>query len=123
MKLSNYTIYNAAQKINSAFTQKSQYLPAKINFFIQKNAQTLTLAAEEIEKNRISIIQHYGVSDPESGNVEVPEDKVAEASKELEDLFSIEQDLPIHMIDINKFGDIELSLEQMNAIMFMVEGE
>lgn len=123
MKLSNYTIYNAAQKINSAFTQKSQYLPAKINFFIQKNAQTLTLAAEEIEKNRISIIQHYGVSDPESGNVEVPEDKFAEASKELEDLFSIEQDLPIHMIDINKFGDIELSLEQMNAIMFMVEGE
>ena len=123
MKLSNYIIYNAAQKINSAFTQKSQYLPAKINFFIQKNAQTLTLAAEEIEKNRISIIQHYGVSDPESGNVEVPEDKVAEASKELEDLFSIEQDLPIHMIDIDKFGDIELSLEQMNAIMFMVEGE
>lgn len=123
MKLSNYTIYNAAQKINSAFTQKSQYLPAKINFFIQKNAQTLTLAAEEIEKNRISIIQHYGVSDPESGNVEVPEDKITEASKELEDLFSIEQDLPIHMIDINKFGDIELSLEQMNAIMFMVEGE
>ena len=123
MKLSNYTIYNAAQKINSAFTQKSQYLPAKINFFIQKNAQMLTLAAEEIEKNRISIIQYYGVSDPESGNVEVPEDKVAEASKELEDLFSIEQDLPIHMIDINKFGDIELSLEQMNAIMFMVEGE
>ena len=123
MKLSNYTIYNAAQKINSAFTQKSQYLPAKINFFIQKNAQMLTLAAEEIEKNRISIIQYYGVSDPESGNVEVPEDKVAEASKELEDLFSIEQDLPIHMIDIDKFGDIELSLEQMNAIMFMVEGE
>ena len=43
--------------------------------------------------------------------------------KELEDLFSIEQEMNIHMINIDAFGDIELSIEQMNSIMFMVEGE
>ena len=123
MKLTNQTIYNYAQKINSAFTEKTQYLPAKINFFIQKNATTLAAAAEEIEKSRVSIIRHYGVEDKETGNIQVPEDKLAEASKELEDLFNIEQELNISMVNIDQFGDIKLSIEQMNAIMFMVEGE
>ena len=123
MKLTNQVIYSYAQKLNSAFTEKTQYLPAKINFFIQKNATTLAAAAEEIEKSRVSIIRHYGIEDKETGNIQVPEDKLPEASKELEDLFNIEQELNISMINIDAFGDIELSIEQMNAIMFMVEGE
>lgn len=125
MKLTNYTIYNTAQKLNGAFTEKNQYLPAKINFFIQKNATTLAAAAEEIEKSRITIIKHYGKENPETGDYTIPEneqDKLA-MMKELEDLFGIEQELNIHMINIDTFGDIELSIEQMNSIMFMVEGE
>jgi hypothetical protein len=123
MKLTNLNIYNYAQKLNSAFTENKQYLPAKVNFFIQKNAATLTAAAKIIEQSRISIIQHYGDTDEATGNIQVPQDKLSEASKELEDLFNIEQELNISMINIDAFGDIELSIEQMNAIMFMVEGE
>ena len=124
MKLTNFNIYNYAQKLNSAFTEKTQYLPAKINFFIQKNASVLTAAAEEIEESRVSIIRHYGEMNEETGEIRVPDDKMPEASKELDDLFKIEQDIHISMINIDSFGDsVELSIEQMNAIMFMVEGE
>lgn len=125
MKLTNYTIYNTAQKLNSAFTERNQYLPAKINFFIQKNAATLAAPAEEIEKSRIIIIKHYGKENPETGDYTIPEDEQDKLAmmKELEDLFSIEQELNIHMINIDAFGDVELSIEQMNSIMFMVEGE
>lgn len=123
MKLTNYNIYNYAQKLNSAFTENKQYLPAKINFFIQKNASALAAAAEEIEKSRVSIVRHYGEANEETGEIRVPDDKMSEASKELDDLFKIEQDIHISMINIDAFGDIELSIEQMNAIMFMVEGE
>ena len=123
MKLTNYEIYNYARQINNAFTEKNQYLPAKINFFIQKNARTLTVLAEEIEKNRISIVQHYGILNQETGNFQIPEDKMTEASQELEDLFLLEQEVSISMVSIDKFGDIDLSIEQMSAIMFMVEEE
>ena len=123
MKLTNYEIYNYARQINNAFTEKNQYLPAKINFFIQKNARTLIVLAEEIEKNRISIVQHYGILNQETGNFQIPEDKMAEASQELEDLFLLEQEVSISMVNIDKFGDIDLSIEQMSAIMFMVEEE
>ena len=90
MKLTNYEIYNYVRQINNAFAEKNQYLPAKINFFIQKNARTLTVLAEEIEKNRISIVQHYGILNQETGNFQIPEDKMTEASQDLEDLFLLE---------------------------------
>lgn len=123
MKLTNSQIYTSATNLNSAFTDSKQYLPIKLNFAIQKNAQTLSTLAEEIEKERMNIFKHYGKTDTEKGIV-IPEENRAEASKELNDLFNIEQDVNILTININSFGDnLSLSLEQMNAIMFMIEEE
>lgn len=119
MKLTNAQIYYGAQNLSSAFST-SLYLPAKVNFYIQKNSQTLAALAQEIEENRINIIKHYGVSD-NSGNIQVPEDKISEASQEINDLFAIEQDVNILTFSIEAFGDLQLSMEQMNAIMFMIE--
>lgn len=123
MKLSNTQIYNYSQALNSAFTEKELYLPAKINFYIQKNAQTLAEAAKGIEDGRMAIIRHYGEPDEENGTITVPPEKIEVASNELNDLFGLEQDLKIYTVDIEKFGEMELSLEQMNALMFMVEGD
>ena len=123
MKLSNTQIYNYSQALNSAFTEKELYLPAKINFYIQKNAQTLAEAAKGIEDGCMAIIRHYGKPDEENGTITVPPEKIEVASNELNDLFGLEQDLKIYTVDIEKFGEMELSLEQMNALMFMVEGD
>lgn len=121
MKLTNYEIYTYAQQLNSAFTNKNLYLPARVNFFLQKNTQLLLTLAQEIEESRLNIIRHYGIANIETGNIEIPAGKVEIASNEIQELLMLEQEVNITKINIDKFGDIELSLEQMNAIMFMIE--
>ena len=123
MKFTNFDIYNYGQQVNGMFTNKDLYLPAKVNFFLQKNIQTMINAAEEIEKSRIEIVRHYGVPNEETGSIEVPVELTAVATAEIQDLFNLEQELNITPINIEKFGNIELTLEQMNAIMFMIEGD
>mgnify|MGYP003298772097 CR=1 FL=1 len=60
MKLTNNQIYSYAIQLNEAFNDATQRLPMKINFYLQKNKETLTKLAQEIENNRMDIIKNYG---------------------------------------------------------------
>ena len=120
MKLNNFIIYNCAEKLANSFINTDLYLPIKANFFLQKNIQTFVALAKEIENSRINIIQHYGESN-EAGELIIPSSQEEQAIKELEELFAIEQEVNIHMLKLDDFGNTELTLEQMNAIMFMIE--
>lgn len=122
MKLTNTQIYTYAQELNNAFTDKNQYLPVRIGFCIQKNAQTLLTLAREIEEKRMEILHHYAKLDEEQ-NLVVPEENVEQANEELQSLLDITQEVNILTFDINKIADLELSMEQINALMFMVEGD
>ena len=121
MKLTNAQIYTYAQKLNGAFQDTSIYLPARINFYIQKNKSTILTLGEEIEKARMSIFQQYG-DYTEDGMITIPPEKISIAQYELDDLLAIEQDINILKFSIERFtDDISLSIEQMEAIMFMIE--
>ena len=121
MKFNNSEIYQIANVLAKTFDNLDIYIPAKANFFIQKNISTFAAAAQEIEKSRLEIAKHYGELDEENQQYKIPEDKIEEASKELEDLFSIEQDLNIKTFTIEALGDAEFTSAQMQAIMFMIE--
>ena len=121
MKFNNSEIYQIANILAKTFDNLDIYIPAKANFFIQKNISTFAAAAQEIEKSRLEIAKHYGELDEENQQYKIPEDKIEEASKELEDLFSIEQDLNIKTFTIEALGDAEFTSAQMQAIMFMIE--
>ena len=121
MKFNNQQIYQIANNVLSNLDNLNIYIPAKANFFIQKNISTLAAAAQEIEKSRIEIAKHYGVLDEENQQYKIPEDKLEEASKELEDLFSIEQELDIKTFSIEALGNAEFTPAQMQAMMFMIE--
>ena len=121
MKFNNSEIYQIANVLAKTFDNLDIYIPAKANFFIQKNISTLTAAAQEIEKSRLEIAKHYGVLDEEKQQYTIPEDKLEEASKELEDLFSIEQELDIKTFSIEALGSAEFTPAQMQAMMFMIE--
>ena len=121
MKFNNQQIYQIANNVLSNLDNLNIYIPAKANFFIQKNISTLAAAAQEIEKSRLEIAKHYGVLDEENQQYKIPEDKLEEASKELEDLFSIEQELDIKTFSIEALGNAEFTPAQMQAIMFMIE--
>ena len=121
MKFTNYEIYNIANIFANNFSNLNIYIPAKANFFIQKNIATFAAAAQEIEKSRLEIAQHYGELDEDGQQYKIAEDKLEEASKELNDLFSIEQDLDIKTFTIEALGNAEFTAAQMQAIMFMIE--
>ena len=121
MKFNNNEIYQIANILAKTFDNLDLYIPAKANFFIQKNISILAAAAQEIEKSRIEIAKHYGILDEENQQYKIPEDKLEEASKELNDLFSIEQELDIKTFSIEALGNAEFTPAQMQAMMFMIE--
>ena len=121
MKMTNLEIYNIAQGINEVFQDTTQYLPIKVNFYIQKNKALLTSLAQTIEMSRWDIIKNYGELDTENERYIIPAEKMEEAQKELSDLFSLEQEVEIYKVDIEKFpDDINLTTGQMEALMFMI---
>lgn len=121
MKFNNNEIYQIANLLAKVFGNLDIYIPAKANFFIQKNIAAFAAAAQEIEKSRLEIAKHYGELDEQGQQYKIPEEKIEEASKELSDLFSIEQDLDIKTFTIEALGNAEFTAAQMQAIMFMIE--
>ena len=121
MKLNNQDIYQIAVNINNNLDNLNIYIPAKANFFLQKNIQVIAAAGQEIEKARVDILKHYGVLNNDGSSYTIPEGKKENVYKEFEDLFAIEQELDIKTFSIEAFGDTQFTPAQMQTIMFMIE--
>lgn len=122
MTMTNNEIYTYTRQLMDAFNDGEQKLPIKINFYLQKNKNTLLALAQDIERSRLEIAQSFGALDDAGEQYVIPNDKLAEASKELEDLFNLEQDVTIHKISIDSLNDdLMLSAAQMEALMFMID--
>jgi hypothetical protein len=122
MILTNNKIYNYANQLLGAFSDSTQRLPARLNFIIHKNKNTLVDLAQDIERARIEIAQHYGTLDAQSGQYIVSPEHLAAAGQELEDLFNIEQEVNIATISADSLSDeLTLTTGQMEAILFMID--
>ena len=119
IKMNNGMIYQYALTLNEALNDNDLQMPVAVIFSIEKNKQTLMTVAQDVEKYRMDIIKKYG--EEVDGNYNVPQDKIEIANKELQDLFSIEQEVNIYKFNIEDLGDIKLTSNQMNAILFMIE--
>lgn len=120
MKLTNNKILEYANLL--ATIKNSQIkLPVRVNFFLQKNIRIILDAAAYIEENRINIGRSYGELNEMQNSYIIPPESMAAVNAELNELFSIEQDLEITAIPLSAFDEVELTMEEMNAIMFMVE--
>ena len=123
MKFTNNKIYQLATDISTNLKDLTVYIPAKANFFLQKNIANLTAAATDIDKSRLEIAKHYGILDEETQQYSIPEENRETALKELEDLFNIEQEIEIKTFSIESLGTAEFTPAQMQAIMFMISEE
>lgn len=122
MTLTNNEIYIYAKNLAEAFDDKDQKLPIKINFYLQKNKNTLIELATAIEAARIEIAKNYGTLDTEARQYIIPPEKMDEVNKELIDLLTLEQEVQIYTINIDNLSDdIALTTAQMEALMFMIE--
>ena len=122
MVLTNQNIYTYALALNEAFADETQKLPMKINFYLQKNKNTLISLAQDIEMARMEIIKTYGVISEDGNNYSMSPGKFSQAQQEMSDLLSLEQDVQIYMISTEALtNDISLTTAQMEAMLFMIE--
>lgn len=121
MKFTNNQIYSYVTQLNNIFSNCDIKIPVRINFFLQKNIQTIAAAGQEIESARMNIAQQFGTLNEEGTSYIIPPNQMAAANQELNDLFNLEQDLNIHIFKLDDFDGIELTYDQMSAIMFMIE--
>ena len=119
MKITNQQIYSHAQALG-AFSIEVK-LPVKISFFLQKNIQLIQQAAEEIDRARLNLGAQYGTPNEADNGYDIPQENIAMVNQELNDLFNLEQDLNIHIFKLDEFDNIELTYQELSAIMFMIE--
>ena len=119
--LTNNEIYNYANGLMEYFSDSEVKFPIKVNFYLQKNKNALTTLAQDIEQERINIIQEYGKLDKETQQFSIPQEKMAEASEKINDLFNLTQDVNLYKVNLDSFGDMELTANQMQALLFMIE--
>lgn len=119
MKLTNNQIYNHATDL--ANVNIDTKLPVRINFFLQKNIQEIQRLAQEIDAARISVAKEFGELNEEGSAYNIPPEKMEAAQKELNDLFALEQNANIHIFKLDDFDNIELTPQQLSAIIFMIE--
>ena len=121
MKLTNLQIYTYYNQLNVIIQNITNSLPIKVNFYLQKNKNILQELAIEIEKAKMEVGNKYGVVNEEEGRYIIPQENMEIAQKELEDLFSLEQEVNIYKVDIDAFGDdLKLTIAEMEALMFMI---
>lgn len=119
MKLTNQQIYEYAQQL-PVFNNCSVKMPVRISFHLQKSIKMIMQAAEEIESARMQLISQYGTLNEEQTGYNIPQEYIPIVNQELNDLFSLEQELNIHQFKLSDFDNIELTFQEMSAIMFMI---
>lgn len=121
MKISNKNIYDYALILKQKYSDCNIKMPVKIGFFLQKNISTITELAKEVEIAKMKIGSEYGSPNEDNTGFQIPIENLEKANKELQDLIDIEQEVNLHMFKLDDFENIELTYDQLEAIMFMIE--
>lgn len=120
-QMQNSEIYAIANALSEAFNDSDLYIPAKINFFIQKNRSYFNKLKEDIEKIRAEIITRYGEYVAEEDKYIFSAENTSIANKELTDLFNIAQSVEYFLISLSSLESLSFTSKQMQAILFMIE--
>lgn len=118
MVLQNSEIYNYCIKMQKAFQDDNRYFPAKINFIIQYNLKQLLIIAESIQQSLTKIQQQY---ENDEGKIVGKNEELANI--ELMELSEMKENVNIKKIKLSELNGIELTSQQMEAILFMVEDD
>lgn len=125
--MTNIEIYNTASSLADLYNSmvsKNIALPIKANFYFQKNMNLLIEMAKELETERTNILNKFGTPDKDNPDqLIIDPNKVDEANQELNDLFSLEQEITVNLIELDWFGSIDMTPQQFTAVAFMIKDE
>ena len=121
--LSNLEIYNIANSLLENFRDQNMELPVKVNFYFQKNMNAIVDMAQEIDKARMAIFEKYGKRDEENNQYTFDNSVTDTVNAELNDLFTLEQEVKVNLLKLDWFEGIKLNNQQVAALMYMIEDE
>lgn len=120
--MTNLEIYNIANILSTEF-KEDLVLPVKVNFYFQKNMSAIVALAQDIDKSRMAIFQKYGTLNEEEQRYTFKPEDTDIVNQQLNDLFTLEQEVKVNLIELDWFGDVSLTTQQMAAINFMIKDE
>lgn len=89
-------------------------IPVSIAFRLNKFVKAIDEHLTEIEDFRVKLINQYGVKNEEKNLVEVPNNKMKDFSREMNNLLNEEVEIEFTPININLFGDdLQLSTKDL----------
>lgn len=122
MLYTNEELYLILNNLNEQiFSQADLIFPVKINFYIQKNKNLLIPLVQEIEDTRIKIVSANGTLNEKTNQYSVDPDKMPIVIDELNKLFAIQQEVNFYQCELKDLGDVPLTMQQMDALMFMIK--
>lgn len=122
MLYTNEELYLILNNLNEQiFSQADLIFPVKINFYIQKNKNLLIPLVQEIEDTRIKIVSANGTLNEETNQYSIDPDKMPIVIDELNKLFAIQQEVNFYQCELKDLGDVPLTMQQMDALMFMIK--
>lgn len=120
--MSNKDIYLKYNILLELFNNsKTQYLPARVNYLIQKNYSVLERVATLIENSRTKIIEFYGEPENENGIIAMNPEKIELANKELDEILALQEEIDVFPIKLSDLENVQFTLEQMQALFYMIE--
>lgn len=121
--MKNTDIYEKALKllVFSQNSSKQLELPAKVNFYLMKNIQKFISLSREMEECRDLIMKKYGTLQEDNTYKILKKEDILLANQELDELMELNQDVDYKMIPLSWLGNINFTIEQMDAISFMID--
>ena len=74
----------------------------------------------EYEKQRTKIIEKYAKRVDDNKYRVLPE-KIEEFTNAMDEIFQLEFTLPVSKISVERFGDIEITAEEVSALRWLIE--
>jgi predicted negative regulator of RcsB-dependent stress response len=90
-------------------------IPIKAAWKLNRLVKAFDKELGDIEEFRVGLVQKLG-EEGEEGNVTVPTDKMEQFVAEFNELLSTEIDVEFESIDVDVFGDVQLSAKDMMVL-------
>lgn len=109
--MNNEEIYRIAMGFYKNFNGDLIF-PIKVNFYLSKNKNYFLNLGKQIEEFKDQICEKYD-----------KQTQLEQINRELKDLSVLQQEVTFYQVSLEDFGDINLSMEQLETIEFMIKEE
>ncbi len=111
--MTNDEIYHLAMGFYKNFNGEL-ILPIKVNFYLVKNKKYFIELGQQIEEMKNEICSKYSNLEGENQ---------IKANEELKELSQLKQEVSFYQVSLEDFGEINLSMEQLDILEFMIKEE